>query len=206
MGTILDLLGSLIFGGALLVIILSAQQNAAETQSIYQGDMTVQELLVGVTQPIEAEFRNMGFGAPDTVPSILEANSHSIKFLTCLDSSGSHIDTVRYWLGDTSEVHVQNRMVRNLYRHSNKDATSRQIVGLVSVFTMKFINADGDSIPTPVAPSDMANIQTVEITVEVQNPYAPYRDETMVHTGEREAYYSTSLWQQTRLASQNFRR
>jgi hypothetical protein len=42
--------------------------------------------------------------------------------------------------------------------------------------------------------------------MEVQNPYALYRPPGMVMAGERDALYSTSYWQQTRLASQNFRR
>ena len=42
--------------------------------------------------------------------------------------------------------------------------------------------------------------------MEVQNPYALYRPQGMVAAGERNALYSTSYWQQTRLASQNFRR
>jgi hypothetical protein len=56
-------------------------------------------------------------------------------------------------------------------------------------------------------PNDRLNeIHVVEVTMEVQNPYAIYRPRDQVQAGERDALYSTSLWQQTRLASQNSRR
>jgi hypothetical protein len=42
--------------------------------------------------------------------------------------------------------------------------------------------------------------------MEVQNPYAMMRSKEQVMGGERNALYSSSLWQQTRLASQNTRR
>ena len=205
MGTILDLIGSMIFGGALLLIILDANSNAIETQGKYAGDVAVQEGLTSIVQGVEAEFRNIGFGVADTATSILNADSTSVTFLTCLDGSGTHIDTVHYWLGSTSELSAtQNELDRPLYRSQN--GLSRASVGAVTIFSLKYIDYHKSIIPCPVASSSLRNIQEVEITIEVQNPNAEYRDQSMVNAGERNALYSSSLWQQTRLASQNFKR
>ena len=205
MATIMDLLGSMVFGGALLLIMLDANGNAIETQGKYAGDVAVQEALTGVIQRVEAEFRNIGFGVADTASSILSADSTSVTFLTCLDGSGTHIDTVRYWLGSTSELSAtQNELDRPFYRSQN--GAARASVGAVTIFTLKYIDYHKSIIPTPVPYASLKNIQEVEITVEVQNPVAEFRDQSVVGAGERSALYSSSLWQQTRLASQNFKR
>ncbi len=205
MGSILDLLGSLIFGGALIAIAVDANSAATETQEKYAGDLCVQESLTDVVAGVESEFRNMGFGVSDTARTILAASQSSITFLTCLDGTATHIDTVKYWVGSTAEMAgTQNELDRPLYRQQN--GSSAAIVGVVTIFSLKYLDYNKDSMATPILTADLRNIQTIEITVEVQNPYAEYRDPTVVQVGERNALYSSSLWQQTRLASQNFKR
>jgi hypothetical protein len=79
-------------------------------------------------------------------------------------------------------------------------------VGVVTYFHVRYIDATQDTIATPVTGTDLNRIKEVEISMEVQNPYALYRPRNMVYAGERDALFSTSYWQQTRLASQNFKR
>jgi len=79
-------------------------------------------------------------------------------------------------------------------------------VGVVTVFHLRYFTRTGDTLQIPVPSSELSEVFTVELTLEVQNPSAPYRDQSMVQDGQRNALYSTSLWQQTRLASQNNRR
>ncbi len=205
MGTILDLLGSMIFGGALIMIAVDANGAATETQAQYAGDMCVQESLTDLVTGVESEFRNMGFGVQDTTATILSATTSSITFLTCLDGTGTHIDTIRYSVGTPDELPgTQNELDRPLYRSQNTSPTAS--VGVVTIFSLKYIDYNKNVMSSPVDVSNLRNIQTIEITVEVQNPYAQYRDPTQVQAGERNALYSSSLWQQTRLASQNFKR
>jgi hypothetical protein len=205
MSTVLDILTSTIFGGVLLLIILEANAVAVETQGQYAGDMTVQEMLTGTIQGLEGEFRNMGFGVADTAASILSADSASITFRTCLDGTGTHLDTLHYWAGTTAEMsRTQNEFDRPLYRRVNNGTP--EVVGAVTIFAMKYVAPNKQFLPCPVTSLNLKNIQTIEITVEVQNPYAQYRRQESVGTGERNALYSSSLWQQTRLASMNLRR
>jgi hypothetical protein len=205
MGTLLDLLGSIIFGGALLMIALDANSAARETQDKYAGDLYVQQALTEVVSGLESEFRNMGFGVPDTAATILDATPESIAFVCNLNGTGVGIDTVRYFVGTTSELlGTQNELDRPLYRRENSSIPS--MVGVVTIFTLKYIDYNKHVMTTPVSGIDLKNIQTIEITLEVQNPYATYRSAGTVQSGERNALYSSSLWQQTRLASQNFKR
>jgi hypothetical protein len=203
MQAMIDLVGSIIFGGALLLIVINANQMASENQSVYNGDMLVQEMLVQTAHLVEGEFRNMGVGVPEGTRTILSADSSDITFLYDADRNGS-IDTVRYLVGLRSEMASSpNELDRPLYRRVNHE--SLQKVGVVTVFRLKYIRRSGEEITTPVALADLSEIFSVEITMEVQNPFAVLRS-AGTQAGQREELYSSSLWQQTRLASQNFRR
>lgn len=204
MTAMLDVLCSLFMGGMLLLNVIDAQNLVAEDSSTYQGDAFVQELLITQVQYIEGEFQNMGYGLTPGKQTIIAAGDSSIAFLSDLNRDGT-MDTVRYSLGPTSELSAtQNEMDRYIHRQVNsEDPTSPAVV---TYFHLTYITATGDTLGTPVAGGELGRIKEVEISLEVQNPYALYRPQGMVAAGERNALYSTSYWQQTRLASQNFRR
>jgi len=206
MATIMDLMLSIVLGGTLMVIVLDANEIAAENQSVYNGDMLVQEMLTSVAQVVEGEIRNMGFGVPEKNAAILYADTSRIVFLTDLSRSGASLDTIQYLLGDTLDLaYTQNELDRLLYRRVNSEAMTQ--IGAVTLFHFSYITKSGEVLMTPVAPARLSEIHVVEVTIEVQNPHAMSRraGET-IGVGERSALYSSSIWQQTRLASQNSRR
>ena len=204
MAVILDIIFSLVFGSALLVIVLTANDIANENYSLYNGDVIVQEMLVSTAELVEGELRNMGFGVPEKKQTVLEADTARIKFLTDLDRNGS-IDTITYFVGDTTELsQTQNKLDRYLHRKVNNAMTGK--VGVVTQWKLRYITAAGEVLPTPVDVDRLTEIHIVELTMEVQNPYAQLRKKGEVGAGQRDALYSSSFWQQTRLASQNLRR
>jgi hypothetical protein len=205
MGTLLDLLSSTIFGGMLLIILLNANEQVVENSSKYSGDELVQEMLVSTARLLEGEFRNIGFGVPENQTTILAADSSSIRFLCDLGRNGGTFDTVRYSLGPISDLaHTMNELDRYLYRSVNGAKPLR--VGAVTIFQLNYFDNVGLPLPTPVPALALSQVFVVEVTLEVQNPYAISRQKAMINPGERTALYSASLWQQTRLVSQNFRR
>lgn len=204
MAAILDIISSMVFGGVLLILVLTAHDNAIENQSTHHSDMLVQEMLTGTAQLVEGEFRNMGFGVPESQTTILSADSSRISFLCDLDHNGV-VDSISYILGDTTELlDTQNELDKYLYRSINGSSPAQ--VGVVTIFKLQFFARSGEQLPTPVQSDRLSEIHVVEVTMEVQNPYGLYRSPDQVHAGERDALYSSSLWQQTRLASQNSRR
>ena len=204
MASIIDYLGSLIFGGAILGIILNANDIASENQSIYNGDMLVQEMLIQTAHLVEGEFRNMGVGVPEDEHAVLAADSTSIAFLYDIDRDGTP-DSVQYRVGSPASMPgTQNELDRPLYRRVNSGPVAT--VGVVTQFHLSFMDRHGIVLPLPVPATRLSEIHTVEITMEVQNPYATLRPKGSVQAGERDALYSSSLWQQTRLAAQNSRR
>jgi len=205
MAAIMDVIYSIILGGTILVIILNANDMAAENHSVYNGDMLVQEMLITTAQMVEGEFRNMGFGIPQNQASIIAADSSDITFLCDLGRDGGLIDQVRYYVGPTSELNrTQNELDRYLHRRVNGGGASE--VGVVTIFKLRYLTATGEDLATPVSADRLGEIFVVEVTMEVQNPYAIMRRASEVGEGERNALFSSSLWQQTRLASQNSRR
>jgi hypothetical protein len=203
-GEIFDYISSVLMGGMLMINIFSANDIANETYSVYQGDMTVQETLVTTVQVLEGEFRNMGFGVPETEPTVLRARETDISFLIDLDRSGAPLDTVRYFTGDSTEVfQTENEHDRYVYRTVNGISGAR--IGLVTMFRLRYLTMDGIEIPAPVPNDRLAEIHEVEITLEVQSPYGMHAAGTS-GAGSQNMLYSSSYWQQTRLASQNSRR
>jgi hypothetical protein len=207
MTAMMDILISMLMGGMLLLNIITAQSNIAEDSSIYRGDVLVQEMLINQVQYMEGELRNMGYGVPQGMRTITYAGDSAITFLIDANRDGT-IDTVHYDLGPVSELSgTQNEMDRYVHRtFSSPTGTDRGNVAVVTYFHMLYINATGDTLASPVSVALLGSIKEVELSMEVQNPQAMYRPKGSVKSGERDALYSTSYWQQTRLASQNFRR
>jgi len=205
MAAIIDVVASMIFGGTLFLIVLSANGIATETQTTYHGDMLVQEVLTGTAQMLEGELRNMGFGIPESDRTITRADSTTISFLMDMGRDGGTPDTLTYSLGPVSELNdTQNELDRFLKRKVNAEPVLN--VGTVTTFRLRYFTRVGEQLTAPVPNDRLHEVHVVEVTMEVQNPYALYRPKEQVQAGERDALYSTSLWQQTRLASQNSRR
>ncbi len=227
MAAILDIVVAFGMGGILLVIILNANSIAADQASVLNGDMLVQQMLISITQILEGEFRNMGYGVHIDSATIISARDTAISFLTDLDSNPSTpLDTVKYYLGTLSELaYTQNDSDRLLHRQVNNGGVYS--IGAVTQFRLRYFSQSQlDTLIPPSAatggnwwiirriggvevvspPIDMRQIKIIELTLEVQNPYAIYKRADDPSASGRSAMYSSSLWRQTRLASQNLRR
>jgi hypothetical protein len=201
---VLDYVLSAILGAGLIIIMNSANEIAAENYALYNGDMVVQEMLTQTAYLLEGELRNMGVGIPESKESVVWADSSGIGFLYDVNLDGI-VDTVRYFAGTPSEMlQTMNELDRPLYRRVNNE--NLLMVGAVTVFRLRYLTRAGVALSTPVPSDQLSEIYSVDITMEVQNPYALSRPEGSVRSGERNALYSSSLWQQTRLSSQNMRR
>jgi hypothetical protein len=204
MQSLIDFLGSIFFGGAMLSIILSANDIANENQSVYNGDLLVQEMLVQTAYLVEGEFRNMGVGVPDNGQIVLAADTSRISFLSDIDRNGTP-DTITYSMGGVAQMSgTQNPHDRPLFRQVNGATAAR--VGVVTTFNLLYRSRTGDVLATPVPLHRLSEVHSVEITMEVQNPYAVISSGGRIAGSPDNALYSNTLWQQTRLASQNSRR
>lgn len=195
MGTnvILDIMGSVIIAGILMISIFRLQNSTTEDLYRGTGNLTAQTNLATVVQILETDFRRIGYCAdwqqiPVPTEAILYADSSSIKYLTDVDQNGL-IDTMYYYFDPSTDISsTPNPRDRFLYRVANSETPVDINMG-VTQFKMEFYNAMGSKLNFPIAdPREIYSMQ-IDITVEDVAAY----DEK----------YQTIFWRQIRMAARN---
>lgn len=197
MGTnvILDIMGSMIIGGILIMTLFRLSDRATERTYSQSGDLTIQQNVATVVSILEYDFRKIGYCAdwtkiPDPTKSIILADSNKIKFLTDVDKNKT-VDTMFYYIGPPSElIYTANPRDRFLYRVVNSEKPVKVNLG-VTYFNLVYYNSNKDIIKTPVAvPGEIRSLQ-ISLAVE-----------------DIEAYnqkYSKVFWRQIRMSAKNLK-
>lgn len=191
--TLIDILGSVIVGGMLLLILFRLNDAATENTYNYGGELIVQQNLVEVVQLLEYDFRKIGYckdweQIPDPSKSIIMADSNAISFLTDYNSDGI-VDTMHYYLGpDSSLTSTPNPNDRILYRIVNNNPEAGANLG-VTEFNLLYYDALGNPISFPISVPGQIYIMQINIKVESTVAY----DEK----------YSSVFWRQIRMAARN---
>lgn len=203
--TLLDIAGSMIIGGILMMVIWRLSDASTEKTYNNSGELTVQQNLLTLAEMIEFDFRKIGYCNSWNVvmdprtnkpfissQAIIYADENSMMFYTDLDPYDGNLDSVRYYLGPISEcASTPNPRDRILYRVENDDAPVASNLG-VTDFRMVYYDVNDDSIPYPVLTRGL--IKSIEINLTVEN-VAAYDEK-----------YSNAFWKQIRLASRNVSR
>ena len=203
--TLIDIIGSTIIGGLLLLILLRMNSTAIQNNYKFNGERIVQQNLVDVVRLIEYDFRKIGYcngytNLPKQSMAIIHADSTSITFLTDIPTTGNPygdgvVDTLKYYLGSASQLtSTPNPNDRILYRVVNHNPVAGSNLG-VTQFKLTYYDSDGDKMVNfPASPP--FGIASIQIDVAVENPVAFDND----YSFERRA-----LWRQIRLATRNFK-
>lgn len=200
--TVIDILGSMIVGGMLMLILWRMNDSATENLYNFGGELILQQNLAATSEVLEYDFRKIGYcknwaKIVDPSNSILLADSDKIKFLTDIyPESGPDgiIDTLFYRLGPASELNsTENPRDRCLYRIINNEVPKKINLG-VTQFHLVYYDAFDDTIPFPINyPADTKTINSVEINVTVEDVSA------------YDKKYSSAVWRQIRLISRNLK-
>jgi hypothetical protein len=161
MSTILDIVGSALIGGLLLLSIL--RLNLSYTSSSYsqQADLAIQTNLKTVTDIIDNDFRKIGYRATGT--KIIRADTSSIVFWADIDNNGS-VDSVRYFLSNTAAVSgTVNPNDRILYGLANNQAAEGGNMGVIRFFLIYY---DSSNAVT----SNLNAIKSIKVQLSVQSP------------------------------------
>ena len=195
MGTnvILDILGSVVIGGILLLSM--ANVNEKSTENLYRGstNLAAQTNLATIVQILETDFRKIGYCAdwqqiPTPTEAIIYADSVSIRYLTDVQSDGI-VDTMFYYIDHSTDIpETPNPRDRYMYRVVNNEAPVGVNLG-VTQFKMTFFNALGTELTFPLA--DPREIYTMQIDISVED-VAAYNQK-----------YQTIFWRQIRMAARN---
>lgn len=219
---LLDIAGSVIVGGILLLTLFRMNDNATQNTYNFSGELTLQENLVATVEVLEYDFRKIGYCEnPMNLPfpekdAILYADTSEVIFLTDLmippydDPQGDGIvDTVRYYLGPASELtSTPNPNDRPLYRVVNNIPTSVNLG--VTKFRIRYFrdssNATGSVTLAEIKENDLPKVwnagtptgitaMQIDIKVENTSAYDPNNNP-----------YRHAFWSQVRLSSRNLRR
>jgi len=193
--SILDILGSTIIGGMLLVIILRLNDAAVQNTYNNSGELSSQQNIATIVQILETDFRKIGFckdwnKIPIPSRAIIIADSNKIKYLTDIEADG-FVDTMYYYIGSTNEIlTTPNPRDRYLYRVVNGGLAVKVNLG-VTEFKLVYFDVRDDTINFPITVP--GEIHSMQINVAVENVDA-YDNQ-----------YSSVFWRQIRLAAQNLK-
>ena len=191
--TLLDILGSIIIGGLVLLILFRVNTSATSNLYTNTSEANVQSAMISVGAVLEEDFRKIGYckswtKIPDPTKAILFADTSSIKFLTDLNNDGN-VDTLSYFLGPASELlNTPNPNDRLLYRVANSDVPKSSNVGITE-FKITYFDSFGNILSTPVTPP--SQIQKMQIDIMVEN------------TEPIDSTYVVAFWRQLRLTARN---
>lgn len=207
--TLIDILGSTMIGGMILLILFRMNDSSVENSYINSGELIVQSNLVSIVELFENDIRKVGYcedweQLPDPTVAIVSATDTSITFLTDVSQSQSVqigdgvVDTLKYWIGspyETSVLSTPNPKDRMLYRQVNNQAPMSANLG-VTQFKMKYFDALGNEILSmpSVPPLGIMTMQ-IDITVENTAAYGDANDKD-IYSKDRSAF-----WRQIRLAA-----
>ena len=195
---IIDLIGSTIIGGFLLLLLFRLNDATVENNYVYGGEAIAQSNMVEVVQLVEHDFRKIGYckdwdKIPDPSKSIISASLNSIKFLTDEDNDGN-IDTIYYYLGSTDELNkTPNPNDRMLYRVLNSNPPIGANLGVTQ---FDYYDALGNQLTFPITVPSA--IYTMQINIKVEDVYGYDRKND-------EETYASAFWRQVRLASRNLK-
>ncbi len=74
----IDLLGSAIIGGIIILTMNQMQGRAVEQSDLYSLTRVAQRNLVSIARIVEYDFRKMGYGVIDPTKSILQADTQAL--------------------------------------------------------------------------------------------------------------------------------
>jgi hypothetical protein len=213
MTTILDLIGSSIIGGLLLLTMMRMNMVAVDNQSFFTEDLAVQENLRNAVKIIENDLRKIGYGSQID----LNGNYPLMYILTIADSN-----KIKYWCG--TDPNIPNAYDTISYTLSDSDRTTpnpydliltRRIVTStgavhsykiclgVTQFHLDYFGLGGNQLTTPLTPNAKAQVQIIQVSLRIMSPYLT----SSQFESDSVGYLKRSaLWRESQLVARNLTR
>lgn len=204
--TIFDIIGSAIVAGMLLLTALRLNAQANETTLVYNGSVRLQQNMVALVMWVEHDFRRIGYckdytKIPFPTQSIRVADSSNITFWTD-DQSTGNLDSVRWYIGPTSEMSsTPNPRDRKIYRKINNTTPEGWNLG-VTQFKLEYYNYAGTVLTTPVA--QPSAIYSMQISIVCESPFTFQEQYRATKAADSLADFQVQ-WRQLRMAAKNLR-
>jgi len=198
--SLLDIIGSIITFGLLLLTALRLNASASEHSMNYQANYILQRNMVVLTTMLEQDLRHVGAGTNATVTGlipVITADSEDFCFLGDLTNNGI-IERVEYLVGPTSELlDTPNPIDRYLTRIENATTTKMNLGVTKLKFSYYSIFDPTQKLPFPITGGNLGNIGPIEVQIELQSPYIMKQE----YANDTSQY--KMLWKQMRMISRN---
>ncbi len=158
-----DILGSIVFGGIILVMVLGFNGNISESAAIQTFHTTVQTNTTTLTNILEYDLRKLGYRVPGTL-KITIADTNRIRFNGDFDNNGT-VDSITYSIGSTMPAGVTNPRARTMYRQLNTQSTQAMNLGITK-FRLWYYDASGNSITLP------SNVRVIKVALNFESNHA----------------------------------
>ncbi|MFZ1978895.1 MAG: hypothetical protein WAV76_13155 [Bacteroidota bacterium] len=208
MGTssLLDIIGSFIIGGLILLLTRGMQLGAVENQFVYNSSVNLQINLVTLTTRMEDDFRKIAYCQNSEIspPSnaVLYADTSRFRFEGDFNNDGS-IDSMEYLLGPP-DVNSGNPLIRTVVRNywpkGSALITDSIRLGVTQFnFQYKTQNTDSTILATPVNLSKYA-VGMIEVTITLQSNS---RIIDTAHSFVQDTALYKVYWRQFRIVGKN---
>lgn len=139
MAILVDIVGSLVIAGIVLLSILGLNVNMNQATYNKTFSLVTQSNTVALARMIEFDFAKIGYHSPK--PMILTAGPDSISFKSDLGNNGT-VHTIKYYLGSTSTLaFTKNPNDRLLYRVQDGTVIPMNL-GLTR-FSLSYVDSSG---------------------------------------------------------------
>jgi hypothetical protein len=188
--TILDILGSTITFGLLLLMSLRLNANASESNSTFYANYMLQSNMLTLTVMLEDDLKHVGSWYAPTV-----ADPTAIRIATSNEFSFFRNGVLVDWrVGDPSEIpETSNPNDRYIYRTENNGVPNKLNLGATSM-SFVYWNISDPTIQeySPVPHSRYGNIGPIDISIQLESPYK----RTQQYTNDTSQY--EMYWRQIR--------
>ena len=165
MSVFLDIIGSLILIGILMTAIFGITVNLNQTAHEKSFQLNMQTNCLSLAKVIVSDFVKIGYHVPDSIASIISADSTSIVFAADLQNNNI-LDTVGYYISSTTAPVVastKNPRDRVIYRTMNGQSSINMNLGLTD-FKLTYFDTLGAKTTIP------SQIRSVNIKMRFESP------------------------------------
>jgi len=172
MATWLDIIGSVIIGTLVIFLIMKLNYQVSTNSTEISSNGMVQSYLTTISSVMENDLYKIGYRISD-VNKLINASLRQFAYKTKADGiNDSTADSVRYYLGDTSQAKkTRNPNDKPLFKVRNGGTPA--IIGTVRDCNFSYYDSTGYQISYSYLsnPDTLRKIRIVKVYIKCESPY-----------------------------------
>lgn len=165
--TVLDLLGSAVIFGVLMLTVGRVQVNLNSTMYYNTYTYMTQNYALEMSKMVEFDFTKMGYLVPPGTAPIDTADTNRIIFRYRYPRTGGTVRLVRYQLGE-ADGSSENPDDRVLYRTENNSTVAHKIG--ITEFRLTYYDSTYRQLATPITtPARLDSIYAIRVYYRVES-------------------------------------